>query len=247
MTPQTIWSLGDVALVTATGGLELRSKTDVLISIPNAMVGKHWYSILVTCGEGELSIDLKRLDGKVAANRIARTATTIAVTSDLLILAASGIGPSGSPLLPFNGKIDSPTLHLKKPTPETIAAWQKGKTPRAAAWAEWKVGEDFAAETMQGRLINGVERAVTGRNWDGRSDSFTEAPLQYCALQFHDDDMVDAGWSMTSNSHCLIRSRAASMPSGSQPAEASPTFLCSCGQSREQRRRFCFWSPPTRT
>lgn len=202
-TPQTIWSLGDVALVTASGGLELRSKTDVLISIPDAMVGKHWYSILVTCGESELSIAMNRLDGKVAANRIARTATTIAVTSDLLILAASGVGPSGSPLLPFNGKIDSPTLHLKKPTPETIAAWQKGKTSRAVAWAEWKVGEDFAAETiapifapgMPGRLINGVERAVTGRNWDGRSDSFTEAPLQYCALQFHDDDMVDAGWS----------------------------------------------------
>src|SRR4030088_2259803 len=50
-TPQTIWSLGDVALVTASGALELRSKTDVLISIPKAMVGRHWYSVLVMFGE----------------------------------------------------------------------------------------------------------------------------------------------------------------------------------------------------
>src|SRR5258708_4329191 len=192
-TPQTIWSLADIALVTASGGLELRSKTELLISIPNAMVRKHWYSILVTFGEGELSLDIKRLDGKVDSIHSARTATTIAVTSDLLMLAAAGVGPWGSPLLPFNGKIDSPTLHLEKPTPEMKAAWHAGKVAQAAAWAEWKVGEDFAAETitpafpsgMPGRLVNGVERAATGRNWDGRGDSFTEVPHPYSALQFH--------------------------------------------------------------
>src|SRR5260221_1030518 len=202
-TPQTIWSLGDIALVTASGGLELRSKAEVLTSVPNAMVGKHWYSILVTFDESELSIHTKRLDGKVHSSRSVRTATTIGVTSDSLMLAASGIGPSGSPLVPFNGKIDSPTLHLEKPTPEMIAAWHTGRNAPTAAWADWKLGEDFAAEAitpafpsgMPGRLVNGVERAVTGRNWDGRSDSFTEVPQQYCALQFHDDDMVDAGWS----------------------------------------------------
>src|ERR1700730_7445029 len=37
-TPQAIWSLGDIALVTVSGGLELHSKTDVVMSIPNAMV-----------------------------------------------------------------------------------------------------------------------------------------------------------------------------------------------------------------
>jgi N,N-dimethylformamidase len=202
-TPQAVWSLGDIALVTASGRLELRSKTDVLASIPNAMIGKHWYSIVVTIGDGELSIDLKRLDGKVNSHRSFRTTTATTISSETLILAASGVGPSGSPLLSFNGKIDSPTLYLEKPTADTIAAWHAGDAPQATAWAAWKLGEDFAAETISptlkdvppGRLVNGVERGVTGRNWDGRRDSFTEAPQQYCALQFHDDDMVDAGWS----------------------------------------------------
>src|SRR6266851_2429809 len=174
-TPQAVWSLGDIALVTASGGLELRSKTNVLASIPNAMVGKHWYSILVTIGDGELSIDLKRLDGKVNSHRPVRTTTAMTISSETLVLAASGVGPSGSPLLPFNGKIDSPALYLQKPTAETISTTLKDVPP--------------------GRLVNGVERGVTGRNWDGRSGSFTETPQQYCALQFHDDDMVDAGWS----------------------------------------------------
>jgi N,N-dimethylformamidase len=202
-TPQAVWSLGDIALVTASGRLELRSKTDVLASIPNAMIGKHWYSIVVTIGDGELSIDLKRLDGKVNSHRSFRTTTATTISSETLILAASGVGPSGSPLLSFNGKIDSPTLYLEKPTADPIAAWHAGDAPQATAWAAWKLGEDFAAETISptlkdvppGRLVNGVERGVTGRNWDGRRDSFTEAPQQYCALQFHDDDMVDAGWS----------------------------------------------------
>src|SRR6266852_3636283 len=201
--PQAVWSLGDIALVTASGGIELRSKTNVVAFIPNAVVGKHWYSILVTIGDGELSIDLKRLDGKVSSHHTVRTTTTMTTSSETLILAASGVGPSGSPLLPFNGKIDSPTLYLEKPNADTIAAWHAGNVQQAAAWAAWKLGEDFAAETISttlkdvppGRLVNGVERGVTGRNWDGRSGSFTETPQQYCALQFHDDDMGDAGWS----------------------------------------------------
>ncbi len=171
-TPQAVWSLGDIALVTASGGLELRSKTDVLASIPNAMIGKHWYSIVVTIGDGELSIDLKRLDGKVNSHRSFRTTTAMTISSETLILAASGVGPSGSPLLSFNGKIDSPTLYLEKPTADTIAAWHAGNAPQATAWAAWKLGEDFAAETISptlkevppGRLVNGVERGVTGRN-----------------------------------------------------------------------------------
>ena len=69
--------------------------------------------------------------------------------------------------------------------------------------AEWLIGGDWSSRAVRprvpaladGELVNGVERGVTGRNWDGSSDSFIETPEQYCALQFHEDDMVDAGWS----------------------------------------------------
>ena len=119
-TPQMIWSLGDTALVIAAGGLALRAKDQTLATIPDAIVAKHWYSILVTLGNGEASIDLKRL-GKVGAHRTMAVATGATVTADKLLLATSGIGPSGSPLQPFNGKIDSPTLHLARPSPQSVA------------------------------------------------------------------------------------------------------------------------------
>jgi N,N-dimethylformamidase len=199
--PQAIWALGDIALVIESGGLALRANNETLAVISGAMAAKHWYSILVTLGNGEASIDLKRLDGKIGAHRAIHVPTGATATSDRLLLAASGIGPSGTPLQPFNGKIDSPTLHLTGSTAEQIAAWHAGKAAVQPAWAAWKLGQDFAAEAIEpaftgvaGRLVNGVERGVTGRNWDGRSDSFVEDPQQYCALQFHDDDMVDAGW-----------------------------------------------------
>jgi hypothetical protein len=99
-TPQTVWSLGDVALVILSGGLALRANDKTLATIPDAMVAKHWYSILVTLGNGEASIDLKRLDGKVGAHRTMAVATGATVTADKLLLATSGVGPSGSPLQP---------------------------------------------------------------------------------------------------------------------------------------------------
>ena len=201
-TPQTVWSLGDIALVILSGGLALHANDKTLVTIPDAMVAKHWYSILVTLGNGEASIDLKRLDGKVGARRTMAAATGATVSSDKLLLATSGVGPSGSPLQSFNGKIDSPTLHLTRPSAQVVVEWHAGRTAAPSAWASWKFSDDFTTETIEpdfagglsARLVNGVERGVTGRNWDGRCDSFIEVPLQYCALQFHDDDMVDAGW-----------------------------------------------------
>jgi len=201
-TPQAIWSLGDIALVIAAGRLALRVRDETLVTMSGVLVAKHWYSILVTIGDGTASIDLKRLDGKINAHQTISAATGASATADRLLLAASGIDPTGSPLQPYNGKIDSPTLHLAQPSVDSIAAWHAGTSPALFGWAAWKLSEDFAAETIApdfaggtpGRLVNGVERGVTGRNWDGRSDSFIDVPQHYRALQFHDDDMVDAGW-----------------------------------------------------
>ena len=37
-------------------------------------------------------------------------------------------------------------------------------------------------------------RAVTGRRFSGRTTDFREAPEEYAAISFHDDDLADAGW-----------------------------------------------------
>ena len=125
--PQTIWSLGDLALVMLSGGLALRSKDQTLATIADAIVAKHWYSILITLGNGEASIDLKRLDGKVGAHRTIAVATGATVTADKLLLATSGIGPSGSPLQPFNGKIDFSDASSDQTVRAVVAEWHAGR------------------------------------------------------------------------------------------------------------------------
>jgi N,N-dimethylformamidase len=90
--PQTVWSLGNIALVIVSGGLALRANDQTLATIADTMVAKHWYSILVTLGIGEASIDLKRLDGKVSAHRTIAVETGATVISDKLLLAHPASG-----------------------------------------------------------------------------------------------------------------------------------------------------------
>ncbi len=47
---------------------------------------------------------------------------------------------------------------------------------------------------MTGRLVNSPTRAVTGWNWSGHEIDFKRAPGEYNAIDFHDDDLGDAGW-----------------------------------------------------
>jgi N,N-dimethylformamidase len=199
---QAIWSLGAVALVMTGGALQLRSGTQVIASLDNALVARQWYSVVATIGGGTAALDLHRLRGKVGAHRAVATGSDVSVAADMLMLAGSGLAASGSPLDAFNGKIDSPTVYRPALSVDAIAALHADAAPGGVPWAAWQCAQDFAEETLApvfaggwpGLLRNGVERGVTGHNWDGRSDSFIEVPLQYAALQFHDDDMVESGW-----------------------------------------------------
>jgi N,N-dimethylformamidase len=185
--PQTIWSLGATALVIANGAIHLRSLGETILSIEQALVARNWYSIIATIADGQALIDLQRIGGKVGAHRVATAKTSAQVSATTLTLAASGLDSIGSPLEPYNGKIDSPALYLTGLAGQTAAALHAGKHPDAKAWASWALDRDFAAEAIAptfpggrpGQLVNGAERGVTGRNWDGRSDSFLEVPGQY--------------------------------------------------------------------
>ena len=57
---------------------------------------------------------------------------------------------------------------------------------------------DHVADTgpggWHGRCVNLPSRAMTGSRWTGAVQRWTEAPDQWGAIHFHDDDMGDAGW-----------------------------------------------------
>lgn len=200
---QVVWSLGELSLTIEAGALSLRSGGTSLVSLDDAMEPAHWYSVLAVFAGEQINLEVKRLDGKVNSHRTATTKGSASASgANVLLLATSGPDSSGSPRDCYNGKIDSPTLYLDRLSSEDIANLHEGRACTSRPWASWNLEENFASDAIAsnasagtfGHIYNGAERGVTGRNWDGRSDSFKEVPWQYCALQFHDDDMVDSGW-----------------------------------------------------
>src|SRR5258706_680784 len=66
----------------------------------------------------------------------------------------------------------------------------------------WDFSADIPGETindlgpwqLDGMTVNLPTRAMRGANWTGAVMDWTQAPEQYGAIHFHDDDLVDACW-----------------------------------------------------
>jgi N,N-dimethylformamidase len=116
------------------------------------------------------------------------------------------LGACGSPpALHLNGKLEAPTLLAGATGPDELALLAADVAPGElglTSLATW----DFSLEPSSrrivdsgpgghdGRCVNLPMRAVTGRRFTGRTTDFREAPAEYAAISFHDDDLADAGW-----------------------------------------------------
>jgi len=100
----------------------------------------------------------------------------------------------------FNGKIDSPRLFRRALTSDEIEALRVGVSPEkldgplVAAWDfSQKINSrfitDISGNEIHGWTVNMPTRAVTGYNWTGRETDFKQAPHEYGAIHFHDDDL----------------------------------------------------------
>lgn len=104
----------------------------------------------------------------------------------------------------FNGKIDRPRLFERALSADEISALKTGESPAemkglVAAW-------DFAAEPssakavdtsknkLHGTVVNMPTRGVPGHNWTRSTVDFKQAPGEFGAIHFHEDDLEDAGW-----------------------------------------------------
>lgn len=207
---QTIWSMkhGGAALrlVVENGRLSLRNSEAAAPLAVSALpiAARKWYSVAASIGPRGSVIDVCfRSDGYAprANSRDEGGGAALGEAHELL-LAATGIDSERRTVESFNGKIDSPRIFagtLSAGQCQTLHRGEALPVPPVAGWAldrDWgslKLASRIAGAPA-GDLINGVERGVTGINWDGSSDSFNETPQHYCALQFHEDDMVDADW-----------------------------------------------------
>jgi N,N-dimethylformamidase len=118
----------------------------------------------------------------------------------LTIRAATGLGglgDVGAPLLfaglPragggyeafFNGKLEAPCLAGPG---GMIGRWDFSRG------IDGEIIEDVCGGGLHGRTVQLPARGVTGSNWR-EARSWRDAPDQYGAIHFHDDDLADAGW-----------------------------------------------------
>ena len=105
----------------------------------------------------------------------------------------------------FNGKIERPCLFNRALGAEELEALAGGADPLAipgvaAVWdfaATAASGVDIADVTGSGHdgtAVNYPMRGLTGHNWDATAFTREEAPGQYGAIHFHDDDFDDTRW-----------------------------------------------------
>ena len=118
--------------------------------------------------------------------------------------AGSGSG-SGEVAGLYNGKIDSPRMFSRALTSAEVGELRGGTAPSSsgeALVAAWDFARevssdrvvDSSANGLHGTAVNMPARAMTGHNWRGSEINFDNAPEEYGAIHFHDDDLEDAGW-----------------------------------------------------
>jgi len=105
----------------------------------------------------------------------------------------------------FNGKIERPCLFNRALSVEELEALADGADPltvdgAAAVWdfaatdASGVDIADVAGSGHHGTVVNYAMRGLTGHNWDATAFTREEAPEQYGAIHFHDDDFDDSRW-----------------------------------------------------
>ncbi|MFK7963967.1 MAG: N,N-dimethylformamidase beta subunit family domain-containing protein [Burkholderiaceae bacterium] len=127
-----------------------------------------------------------------------------------LVLAASvEPGPSGVVSHHFNGRLEAPMLFdqvLAMPDLQSLAdSSQKAPNPDAGSnrpLLDWRFSEHMQSQKIPAsggnqaplQLVNAPVRAVAGSRWNGRVMHYAEAPEQYGAIHFHEDDLADCLW-----------------------------------------------------
>jgi len=105
----------------------------------------------------------------------------------------------------YNGKIDRPRLANRVLSRAEMEMLKQGPVPvqlSSAVIGSWDFSRDInsikvtdtSPNSLHGEVVNMPARGMKGYNWTGEVMNWREAPEQYGAIHFHDDDLYDAGW-----------------------------------------------------
>lgn len=160
-------------------GLALRSETP--------LIAGRWAHCEMSFDGGLLHLSAQIAEGYGARTRAMAEAVSFESTAPEAFLLAACAAPSGRSGF-FDGKIACPVI---ADGDTVIAQWAMGRDPASADV------QDVGPAGRHGILVNRPQKGMTGPAWSGRSTGWSEAPEEYDAVAFHDDDLVDAGWPET--------------------------------------------------
>ncbi len=198
-------------IIATDAGLELSLKAGRLVlsvgdkSCSTAgKLGNHvWYFVAIRWSQARLSLDVEQVSGWAAKkfSETVETAVTRGPSSGLraIRLAARMSEPAANH---FNGKIEHLRLYPQELTNGQIRDLRDGTGAVAPLLAEWSFDRDIGTDRVvdvgphgaHGNLFNLPTRGVRGQNWTGDVLCFAQAPSQYGAIAFHDDDLYDSAW-----------------------------------------------------
>jgi N,N-dimethylformamidase len=167
------------------------------------MLLRRWYDLaLMLDADGRLQVAQRprRPVGMIDDGGVAETAASAPPASTCAVLLAAE--PAGNH---FNGKLERPTLWREADSIEDVLAAQRRAipdraTPGLIACWDFSIGidgdraTDIGPAAAHARLVNLPTRAMTGAGWTGAVHDWKQAPDQYGAIHFHNDDQGDLGW-----------------------------------------------------
>jgi N,N-dimethylformamidase len=174
------------------------------VTLPSLLPTRHWADAALVLEEGRLTLACRARPLPYAP--LPEVATASAAVPDQPLLGQGQLMLAAGPTLDdhFNGRIERPVFRAGHHDPAALLDAQQappasGGPGLLAAW-DFSVGidtdriTDLGPQRAHGLLHNLPTRAVTGANWTGRHFHWPDAPAEYGAIHFHDDDVGDLGW-----------------------------------------------------
>lgn len=169
-----------------------------VLELPATLMGRDWVHVWAGYDAGQMVLGYARYPGgPVQTVRAAHAGG--AVPDAPLILGARKTGALSH--AHFNGRLEDPAIYVALPEGDT-APPLPDMAPSGAllAWWDFSVGIDTQSITdrgprgLGGRLVNIPCRAMRGARWSGAEMNWQNAPRDYAAIHFHEDDLYDCGW-----------------------------------------------------
>jgi N,N-dimethylformamidase len=182
------------------------------ISTGVPLLAREWYRVFASwdAAGGVVRLVQQPLRPYARDDRAALREATVAVRPRVpagtpFLLAAHDGGLDAGRRVPrgcFNGKIDRPRLAARALSEAEAERLVEAPLSVGGLVAAWDLSREIPTERvvdlspnrLDGRTVNLPARAMTGHNWSGAVHDWRQAPDQYGAIHFHEDDLHDAGW-----------------------------------------------------